>query len=240
MATNPEFVLRLGDNPLVLGQRLAEWLGHGPALEEDIALANVSLDLIGQARLWLACAGRLEGKGRDEDRLAMLRSQHEFRNCTMVELPNGDYAFTTVRRMLFDAYQRVLLARLAQSPDDEVAAIAGKSRKEADYHWRHSADWTARLGDGTEASHHRAQAALDRLWDYTHELFAPDEVDPDAADLREPWLALVEPVLEEATLAIPAPSRFLSTGKRGVHSEHLGHLLAEMQVMQRTYPGAQW
>ncbi|HVC11790.1 MAG TPA: 1,2-phenylacetyl-CoA epoxidase subunit PaaC [Burkholderiales bacterium] len=240
MATKPEFVLRLGDNALVLGQRLAEWLGHGPALEEDIALANVSLDLIGQARLWLGYAGRLEGQGRDEDRLAMLRAQHEFRNCTLVELPNGDYAFATVRRMLFDAYQRVLLARLAQAPDAEVAAIAGKSRKEADYHWRHSADWTVRLGDGTEESHRRAQAALDQLWDYTRELFAPDEVDPDAAGLREPWLALVEPVLDEATLAVPAPSRFLSTGKRGVHSEHLGHLLAEMQILARSHPGAQW
>ncbi|HVB48446.1 MAG TPA: 1,2-phenylacetyl-CoA epoxidase subunit PaaC [Burkholderiales bacterium] len=240
MATKPEFVLRLGDNALILGQRLAEWLGHGPALEEDIALANVSLDLIGQARLWLACAGRLEGQGRDEDRLAMLRAQHEFRNCTMLELPNGDYALTVVRRMLFDAYQCVLLARLAQAPEDEVAAIAAKSRKEADYHWRHSADWTVRLGDGTEESHRRAQAALDQLWDYTHELFASDEVDPDAAGLREPWLALVEPVLAQATLAIPAPSRFLSTGKRGVHSEHLGHLLAEMQILPRSHPGAQW
>jgi len=240
MATKPEFVLRLGDNALILGQRVAEWLGHGPALEEDIALANVSLDLIGQARLWLACAGRLEGQGRDEDRLAMLRAQHEFRNCTMLELPNGDYALTVVRRMLFDAYQCVLLARLAQAPEDEVAAIAAKSRKEADYHWRHSADWTVRLGDGTEESHRRAQAALDQLWDYTHELFASDEVDPDAAGLREPWLALVEPVLAQATLAIPAPSRFLSTGKRGVHSEHLGHLLAEMQILPRSHPGAQW
>jgi len=230
----------MGDNALILGQRLAEWLGHGPQLEEDIASANIALDLIGQARLWLSLAGRLEGRGRDEDALAYLREQHEFRNCTMVELPNGDYAFTIVRRMLFDAYQRVLLERLARGADAEVAAIAAKSKKEADYHWRHSVDWTLRFGDGTEESQRRAQVALERLWGYTHELFAPDSTDPEAHALRGPWLELVEPVLKEATLSMPADTAFMSTGKRGVHSEHLGYVLAEMQFLQRAYPGARW
>jgi ring-1,2-phenylacetyl-CoA epoxidase subunit PaaC len=235
-----ELALRMGDNALILGQRLAQWLGHGPQLEEDIASANIALDLVGQARLWLSLAGRLEGRGRDEDALAYCRDQNEFRNCTMVELPNGDYAFTIVRRMLFDAYQRVLLERLAGGADGEIAAIAAKSSKEADYHWRHSADWTLRFGDGTGESHRRAQAALERLWPYTAELFAPDAADPAADSLREPWRALVEPVLKEATLAIPADSEFVSGGKRGVHSEHLGYVLAEMQFLQRAYPGARW
>jgi len=235
-----ELALRMGDNALILGQRLAEWLGHGPQLEEDIAAANIALDLIGQARLWLSLAGRLEGRGRDEDALAYLRDQHEFRNCTMVELPNGDYAFTIVRRTLFDAYQRVLLERLAGGADEGFAAIAAKSKKEADYHWRHSADWTLRFGDGTEESHRRAQDALDRLWGYTHELFAPDAADPEADALRGPWLELVGPVLKQATLTIPADRAFLSGGKRGVHSEHLGYILAEMQFLQRAYPGARW
>lgn len=237
---NVEFLLRRGDDALVLGQRLAEWLGHGPQLEEDIAAANISLDLIGQARLWLSLAAQVEGQGRDEDKLAFLRAQHEFRNCTMVELPNGDYAFTIVRRFLYDACQKVLLKRLMSSRDSEVAAIAAKSAKENDYHLQHSADWTVRFGDGTEASHRRAQAALDALWPYTEEWFAADEVDPDAAALRGPWLQLVGPVIQDATLSVPATGRFLSSGKRGVHSEHLGHLLAELQFLQRAYPHAQW
>ena len=235
-----EYLLRLGDNSLVLGQRLAEWLGHAPVIEEDIASANIALDLVGQARLWLTHAGKLEGKGRDEDALAYHRDQHQYRNCTMMELPNGDFAFTVVRRLLFDAYQRVLLERLAQSADADVAAIAVKSNKEVAYHFRHSADWVIRLGDGTAESHARAQAALDRLWGYTHELFTPDAVDPEAASLRARWLEDVQAVLAEATLEIPPDTKFLSQGRQGVHSEHLGRLLAEMQVLQRTHPGAQW
>jgi ring-1,2-phenylacetyl-CoA epoxidase subunit PaaC len=235
-----EYVLRLGDNALVLGQRLAEWLGRSPILEEDIASANISLDLVGQARLWLSLAGRLEGKGRDEDAFAYLREDYEFRNCTLVELPNGDFAFTVVRRVLFDAYHALLLGRLADSGDAEAAAIAAKSKKEVDYHRRHSADWVIRLGDGTEASHLRAQAALDSLWKYTHEFFAPDAVDPQAADLREPWLTEVRSILGEATLQIPADGKFVSQGRQGVHSEHLGFLLAEMQVLHRAHPGARW
>jgi ring-1,2-phenylacetyl-CoA epoxidase subunit PaaC len=239
----------MGDDTLILGQRLAEWLGHGPQLEEDIASANIALDLIGQARLWLSLAGRLEGRGRDEDALAYLRAQHEFRNCTLVELPNGDYAFTIVRRMLFDAYQRVRLERLAGGKDGEIAAIAAKSRKEADYHWRHSADWTLRLGDGTDESAARMRAALELLWPYVPELFEADEIDahaaatglgPSRADLRAPWDAEVLPVLEEARLAAPAARKFRSTGMRGVHSEHMGFILAEMQHLQRSHPGAVW
>lgn len=249
-----EYLLRLGDNALVLGQRLAEWLAHGPQLEEDIALANVSLDLLGQARLWLTYAGKVEGRGRDEDALAFRRDQHEFRNCTLLELPNGvdgerDYALTIVRRMLFDAWQRALLARLAQSADAEIAAIATKAAKENDYHWRHSSDWTIRFGDGTDESHRRAQGALERLWPYTAELFVVDEIEramaragiaPAADTLREAWLAGVEPVIGQATLAVPKPTTFLSSGKSGVHSEHLGFLLAEMQFLQRAYPDARW
>jgi ring-1,2-phenylacetyl-CoA epoxidase subunit PaaC len=235
-----EYLLRRGDDALVLGQRLAEWLGHGPQLEEDIAAANISLDLIGEARLWLTLAGEREGRGRDEDQLAYLREQHEFRNCTMVELPNGDYAFTIVRRLLFDVYQKVLFKGLSSSGDEQVAAIAAKAAGENAYHCEHSADWTIRFGDGTEDSHRRAQAALDALWPYTEEWFVADDVDPDAGALREPWRREVEPVLAQATLAVPPATRFLSTGRRGAHSEHLGYLLAEMQVLQRTHPGAQW
>ena len=237
---NFDYLLRLGDNALILGQRLAEWLGHSPALEEDIASANISLDLVGQARLWLTHAGKVEGRGRDEDALAYLREDYEFRNCTLVELPNGDFAFTVVRRVLFDAYHGLLLERLAQSGDADMAAIAAKSKKEVDYHRRHSADWVIRLGDGTEESRRRAQAALDALWNYTHELFVPDSVDPRAAELRAPWLAEVRSILGEATLQVPADGTFISRGRQGVHSEHLGYLLAEMQVLHRAHPGARW
>ena len=216
-----ESLLRLGDDALILGQRLAEWLGHSPALEEDIASANISLDLIGQARLWLSLAGKVEGRGRDEDALAYLREDHEFRNCTLVELPNGDFAFTVVRRVLFDAYHGLLLERLSRSADADIAAIAAKSKKEVD-------------------SHRRAQSALDAMWKYTHELFAPDAVDPEAGAFREPWLADVSRILSEATLALPPEGKFVSHGRQGVHSEHLAYLLAEMQVLHRAHPGARW
>lgn len=235
-----ESLLRLGDDALILGQRLAEWLGHSPVLEEDIASANISLDLIGQARLWLSLAGKLEGLGRDEDALAYLREDYEFRNCALVELPNGDFAFTVVRRVLFDAYHGLQLDRLSRSADAEVAAIAAKSKKEVDYHRRHSADWVIRLGDGTEESHRRAQSALESMWKYTREFFVADAVDPEAASLREPWLEDVRRILSEATLAIPPDGKFVSQGRQGVHSEHLAYLLAEMQVLHRAHPGARW
>ena len=244
-----EYVLRLGDSALVLGQRLAEWLGHAPVLEEDIASANISLDLVGQARLWLTYAGSVEGAGRDEDRLAYHREQHQYRNFTMLELPNHDYAFTIVRRFLFDAWHCLALGALARSKDTNIAAIAAKSKKEADYHRRHSGDWLLRFGDGTGESHARAQAALDTLWRYTPEFFEADATDGAMAasgegfpadSLRDEWLEEVGSMLGEATLALPASAKFVSHGKEGQHSEHLGFLLAEMQVLQRAHPGVTW
>lgn len=244
-----EYLLHLADNPLILGQRLSEWCGHGPVLEEDLALANTALDLLGQSRLLLTRVATLEGKGRDEDQLAFLRGEREFRNWTLVELPNGDFARTVLRNFLFSACQLPLWQGLQRSCDDGLAAIAAKSLKETRYHLRHAADWVVRLGDGTEESHARMQAALAELWPYTAELFAVDPVEQDAAatglgvasaSLQPHWEATVRPLLEEATLAIPARTPFLSKGKLGVHSEHMGHLLAEMQIMQRTYPGTQW
>jgi ring-1,2-phenylacetyl-CoA epoxidase subunit PaaC len=254
-----EYLLRLGDNVLVLGQRLAEWCGHGPVLEEDIALANIALDLVGQARLVLTHAGKLEGRGRGEDQLAFLRDPGEYRNATLLELPSGgvasagaatgDYALTIVRNLLFSAYQCELWRGLSASTDRELAAIAGKSLKEARYHLRHAADWTIRLGDGTDESHARMQRALDALWPYTHELFESDAVEQavarrgigiEGASLRAGWLAAVRPVITEATLELPADGAFRSTGKLGRHSEHLGYLLAEMQSLHRRYPGATW
>ena len=244
-----EYVLRLGDNALILGQRLAEWLGHAPVLEEDIASANISLDLVGQARLWLTYAGSVEGAGRDEDRLAYHREQHQYRNFTMLELPNQDYAFTIVRRFLFDAWHCLALGALARSKDANIAAIAAKSKKEADYHRRHSGDWLLRFGDGTSESHARTQAALDTLWRYTPEFFEADATDGAMAgsgdgfpadSLRDEWMNEVGTQLREATLAVPAQAKFVSQGKQGGHSEHLGYLLAEMQVLQRAHPGVTW
>jgi ring-1,2-phenylacetyl-CoA epoxidase subunit PaaC len=258
-AEHVEYVLRLADNALVLGQRLAEWCGHGPALEEDIALANVALDLVGQARLLLAHAGRLESRSRGEDELAFLRDVPDFRNATLAELPNGgvasagvaggDYGVTIVRNLLFSAYQVELWQALAQSADAELAAIAAKSLKEARYHLRHAADWTIRLGDGTEESHARIERALAALWPYTHELFATDPVEQavarhgigvESASLRAGWLDTLAPIAAEATLALPPDTGFRSTGKLGRHSEHLGFLLAEMQSLHRQHPGATW
>jgi ring-1,2-phenylacetyl-CoA epoxidase subunit PaaC len=254
-----EYLLRLGDSSLVLGQRLGEWTGHGPVLEEDIAMANVALDLIGQARLLLSHAAALEGAGRDEDALAYFRDARAYRNFTICELPNsgiekgrtqaGDYAFTIVRNLLYCAYQVELWQRLCTSQDAQLAAIAAKSVKESTYHLRHAADWTVRFGDGTEASHVRAQRALDALWPYTNELFADDAVElamaaagigVPAASFRPDWQMRVGAVLTEATLQLPAGAGLVTTGKAGLHSEHLDFLLAEMQVLARAHPGAQW
>jgi ring-1,2-phenylacetyl-CoA epoxidase subunit PaaC len=248
-----ELLLRLGDNDVVLAQRLGEWVGHGPVLEEDIALANVGLDLLGQGRMWLTYAGEVEGKGRTEDDLAFLRDQHAYRNVQLVELPNGDFADTMARQLYFDHAHLLLLRGLAASADGRVAEIAAKAVKEVTYHVERSADWVVRLGDGTEESHGRMQRALDRLWPYTGELFAADAVDvelaersvaPDPRPLRDPWLAAVRAVVDEATLTMPGGEWMHGTrrggGKQGVHTEHLGHLLAEMQFLQRAYPGAQW
>jgi ring-1,2-phenylacetyl-CoA epoxidase subunit PaaC len=223
-------------------------------LEEDIALTNVSLDLIGQARLLLSHAGRLEGRGRDEDALAYFRDERDFRNCTLVELPNGeaahdDYATTIVRNLLASALAVPRYEALATSADAELAQIAAKSVKEARSHLRHAADWTVRFGDGTEESKRRAQAALDRLWPYTNDWWATDAVEheaakagigPTLAELRPAWDATVDAVLAKATLARPADVPFVSAGKLGVHSEHMGFLLAEMQTLARQHPGASW
>lgn len=248
-AAHLDYLLRLGDNVLILGQRLSEWCGRAPALEEDLALANMALDLIGQARLLLSHAGRLEGRGRDEDQLAFLRVERDYRNLTLVELPNEDFGRTTVRNFLFSAFQVRLWERLAASADAALAAIAAKSLKEARYHLNHAAEWVIRLGDGTAESQRRTQAALDYLWPYTAELFAADAADdaveaagigPAWSALAPDWEAAVRPVLAEATLTVPARTPFRSFGRFGRHSEHMGHLLATMQYLQRTYPGAQW
>jgi ring-1,2-phenylacetyl-CoA epoxidase subunit PaaC len=241
--------LRLGDNALVLGQRLTAWISRAPTLELDIALANYSLDLIGQARLWLDYAGRIEGGSRDEDALAMGRQAHEFRNVQIVELPNGDFARTMLRQFLFAAFARRLYEGAAGSRDADVAGIAGKAVKEMAYHARHAGEWVVRLGDGTDESHERTARALDELWPYTHELFMADDVDravaaagilPDPVALREPWLEEVDEVLERATLERPDDGWRPEGGRRGVHTEHLSYVLAEMQVLPRTYPGATW
>jgi ring-1,2-phenylacetyl-CoA epoxidase subunit PaaC len=243
------YLLRLGDTSLVLGQRLGEWVGHAPALEEDLGLANLSLDLIGQARLLLSYAGELEGQGRDEDALAFLRDAPAFLNLTLAEQPNGDFGRTIVRQFLLDVWQLEVYEALSRSSDDRLAGIAAKAIKETRYHFRFSAGWLVRLGDGTEESHRRVQGALDDLWRFTAELFAADEVDevlagagiaPRLAELRPRWSARVDEVLREATLVRPADVPYPWQGKRGVHTEHLGHMLAEMQHLQRRYPGAQW
>jgi len=252
-----DYLLHLGDNALVLSQRLGEWVGHGPVLEEDIALTNVGLDLLGQARLWYAYAGEVEarfaGVGRGEDALAFLRDSGEFRNLLLVERANGNYADTMARQFYFDQWHRRLLAELTHSTDARVAEIASKALKEAIYHAERSVDWVIRLGDGTNESHGKMQAAIDDLWMYTGEMFAPDEAEAalakagiacDVTKLAAPWREAVSTVLTEATLAVP-PDAWMqgvrqSGGKRGVHSEELGRMLAIMQVLQRSYPGAQW
>jgi ring-1,2-phenylacetyl-CoA epoxidase subunit PaaC len=243
------YLLRLGDTSLVLGQRLAEWVGHSPALEEDLGLANLSLDLVGQARLLLSYAGEVEGKGRDEDALAFLRDAPAFVNLTLAEQPNGDFGRTIVRQCLLDAWQLEVYEGLLNSNDTRLASIAAKAIKETRYHFRLSSGWLVRLGDGTEESHRRVQDALNELWRFTTELFAADEVDdalvvagvaPELAALQARWSARIDEVLKEATLVRPAAVPYQWHGKRGVHTEHLGHMLAEMQHLQRTYPGAQW
>ena len=243
------YVLRLSDTCLILGQRLAEWCGHGPVLEEDIALANMALDLIGQARALLTRAGAMEGLGRDEDQLAFLREERDYLNPTLVELPRGDFAFTMVRNTLVATLLKLLWARLADSRDAELAAIAGKAIKEARYHQQHAADWVVRLGDGTAESRRRTETALNTLWRYTPEWFAADAVDeaahasglgPRWSDVQPEWRDEMAQILASASLAIPQDSAFRSTGKQGVHSEHMGFILAEMQHLQRSFPGGVW
>ena len=255
------YLLRLGDTCLILGQRLGQWCGHAPVLEEDIALSNMALDLIGQSRAVLTLAGqtsaRLGGPAFDEDQLAYLREERDYLNPTIVELPGGpesaqgggDFAFTQLRNAIMATWFKLLWQRLATSSDAELAAIAGKAVKEARYHQQHAADWVVRLGDGTSESHQRCVNALARLWRFTPELFEADAVDaaasasglgPAWSELQAPWLAEMSEILRDATLAPPPDSAFRSSGKRGVHSEHMGFVLAEMQHLQRAFPGGVW
>jgi ring-1,2-phenylacetyl-CoA epoxidase subunit PaaC len=243
-----ELALRMGDNALILAQRVGAWCGHAPVLEEDIALANVALDLIGEAKLWLQLAGDIEGKGRSADNLAFLRDARAFRNCLLVEQPNGDFGQTLMRQFLFDAFHLPMLRQLKTSSDPRVAAIAEKSSKEAAYHLERSADLVIRLGDGTEESHARMQAALDLLYPFAGEFFASDAVDaeivrrrlgPALSTVEAAWRRTLSATLDEARLAIPAAT-VRKGGKTGYHGEELGFILAEMQWLQRAYPGATW
>ncbi len=236
-----DFTLALADDALIAAQRLAEWTTRAPEMEEDIALANIALDQLGAARLLLSYAGELEGAGRDEDALAYLRDDREFRNALVVELPNDDFAVTMAKLFFLAAYQLPLYTALAGCPDERLAAIGAKARKESAYHLDHGALWVKRLGDGTEESHRRMQAAVDQVWPYTHELFAADPAAPvDPATLRPAFDEVVGPVLAEATLTQPDGAWAPGGGRAGVHTEHLAYLLAEMQVLHRAHPGARW
>ena len=244
-----EYLLRLGDDRLILGHRLSEWCGHGPILEEDIALANISLDLIGQANLLLELAGKVEGQGRSADALAYFREGVEFRNAQIMELPRGDFGFTMARQFLVSVFEALQLEKLQSSKETELAGIAAKAYKETRYHVRHSADWILKLGDGTAESHQRVQDAIDDLWRFTGELFETDDLERDLvkqgvavdrASLRDAGRAEVSRVLQAATLKVPDDGFMQRGGREGKHTEHLGHLLAEMQIVARSYPGAEW
>lgn len=245
-----EYLLRLADDRLIIGHRLSEWCGHGPIVEEDIALANIALDCIGQATNLLKLAGEAEGDGRNEDDLAYFREAIDFKNLIMAELPKGDFAFTITRQFLISAYSYSLLPNLAESKYEPLAAQAAKALKENQYHLRHSSEWMLRLGDGTEESHQRAQNALDDLWMYTGEMFEQDVLEQTladqgiavkSADLKPEWKKLVSDVISKATLRLPDDNIYMiSGGRRGRHSEHLGHLLSEMQILARSFPGAKW
>lgn len=243
------YALRLADNALILGHRLSEWVGHAPALEEDLALGNMGLDLIGQARAFYTYAGEVEGKGRDEDKLAYLRDAKDWRNVLLVEQPNGDFARTMVRQFFYSVFADLYWRAMMGSKDATLAAIAAKSEKESAYHVRHSSEWIVRLGDGTEESHARAQEAVEHLWAYTGEMFEADDAERglidagiavDPATLKAQWLKTVSGVIAEATLTLPSNDWMQQGGRFGHHSEHLGHLLSELQSLQRSFPGATW
>jgi len=244
-----EYLLRIGDDSLILGHRLSEWCGHGPILEEDIAMTNLALDLVGQANSILKYAGEIEGKGRSEDDLAFLRYEREYRNLLLVEQPNGDFGMTMMRQFLFDAYRKLLFESLSHSSDEQLSAIAIKSLKETKYHLKHSSEWVIRLGDGTDESKRRIQDSLNTLWRYTSEIFFQNEVDqqlmedgilPRLTNLRTDWNNLVKGILLEATLSIPDNNWKQEGGRTGLHSENLGFILAELQYMQRAYPNMEW
>jgi ring-1,2-phenylacetyl-CoA epoxidase subunit PaaC len=247
MSTHFPYVLQLGDNALILSHRLSEWCGHGPVLEQDIALTNIALDLLGQARMLLAYAAELEGQGRSEDTLAYFRDAHQFRNALLVEQPNQDWAYTIARQFFFDTFNFYNYQALLASPDPRLAAIAEKSLKEVTYHLRYSSEWMARLGDGTPLSHQKIQQAVDDLWPFTGELTTPSEADHQAADIapnlltiKPLWEKKVAETLQASTLAQPQNNWMQRGGKDGRHTEHLGYILAEMQHLQRTYPGNEW
>jgi ring-1,2-phenylacetyl-CoA epoxidase subunit PaaC len=245
--SHARYVLGIADDALIAAQRLAEWCSRAPEMEEDIALANIALDQLGVARMLLTYAGELEGGGRTEDDLAFLRSAEEFRNVRLVELDNGDFAVTMAKLLFLSVYQRLLYDWSIGVGDERLAAVAAKARKESAYHVDHSSRWVVRLGDGTEESHRRMQAAVDLVWPYTADLFAPDPdvraldvagVVVDPATLHPAWLSAVDAVLAEATLT--RPSGEVAAGARGVHTEALAKLLADMQVLHRAHPGARW
>jgi ring-1,2-phenylacetyl-CoA epoxidase subunit PaaC len=245
-----EYCLRIGDTSLILSQRLGEWCGHGPILEEDIALTNIALDLIGQAHAFLNLAGTLEGMNRTADDLAYHRDAQQFRNVLLAEQPNGDFAATIIRQLFISAYQFFLFQELSKSTDPEISALANKSVKEVTYHLRHAADWTMRLGDGTEESHQRAQDAVNDLWLFTDDLFDIDDVDTkllqqgigaDINRISQKWHEKIAAILAEATIQLPQQNGFMRKGSRhGNHTEHLGYILAEMQFLPRAYPDAKW
>jgi ring-1,2-phenylacetyl-CoA epoxidase subunit PaaC len=244
-----DYLLWMGDTTLVLGHRLSEWCGHGPILEEDIAMTNIALDLLGQARLYLTYAGEIEGKEHSEDDLAYLRDVMDYKNSLLVEQPNEDYAFTIVRQFLYTAFSYHLLDAMLSSSDERIRSVAEKAIKEVTYHLRHSSDWIIRLGDGTEESHNKVQEALNTAWMFADDLFLElpgdktlisEKIVPDMASIREKWNGTIKSVLEEATLNVPADSFMMKGGREGKHSEYLGYILAELQFLQRAYPGAKW
>ena len=244
-----KYILGIADNNLILGQRLGELCGHGPSLETDIACTNISLDLLGQVRSYYQYAAKIAGDGRTEDDIAMLRSEREYVNALLVEQPNIDFGYVMIRQFLFDAYHYLLLSELQFSKDTSLAAIATKAIKEVSYHLRFSSDWVKRLGDGTEESHNRIQKALDDLWEYTDELFYQSAYDKhtiehgvgvDVTAFKKTYYNNVSEVIKEATLKVPETKYFKRGGKKGIHSEYMGYLLADLQYMQRTYPEMKW
>ncbi len=244
-----EYLVRLGDNALITGQRLGEWVAHGPELEEEMAMANLALDYIGQARVFLSYAAQVEARGQSEDDLAFLRDGIDFKNVLLTEQPNGDFAQTIARQFLYESFYQLQLTQLCKSTDPRIAEIAARVVKENTYHLRHMRNWVLRLGDGTAESHKRIQRSFDQLWRFTGELFVADEIDhwasengigPDPATLLAPWNEYVDAVLTETTLVRPEDGWMDGGGRQGRHTEHLGYLLADMQFLQRAYPGASW
>lgn len=243
------YILQFADNYLILGHRISEWCGHSPALEEDIALSNISLDLFGQVRNFYTYAAEIEGKGKTEDDIAFLRKANEYKNTLLVEQPNKDFAHSNIRDFLFHSFNFFFLQELQKSNDQQLSAIAEKSLKECEYHVRHTKNWVLRLGDGTEESHNKIQDALNELWSYSGELFETTDLDNWAAEsgvgvnlkeIKPHWEKYVKGIFDEATLSIPENPWMHSGGKKGIHSEHMGYILAELQYMQRAYPGCEW